>query len=470
MADDSTSIVWFRQDLRVRDNPALLAAASRGGPVVPVYIWSPDDHGDWEPGGARKWWLHHSLQSLRESLANLGSRLVLRQGDPLEELRKVIRYTGGDAVFWNRRYEPDLIGRDKNIKQALKNDGLDVKSFNGLLMREPWEVQTNSGGPYKVFTPFWKMCLNLPEPEKPKPAPKRLPLPSRWPASESLDSLGLLPRIDWASGFSEKWTPGEGGGQEKLRRFINVSADYADRRDVPGDEATSRLSPHLHHGEVSIRDVYHRAKQHHAQAYIRELGWRDFAYHVLHHFPHTPQAPLQQKFADFPWRDDPERLTAWQRGRTGYPIVDAGMRELWTTGWMHNRVRMIVASFLVKDLLISWAEGARWFWDTLVDADLANNTLGWQWAGGCGADAAPYFRVFNPVLQGKKFDGDGAYVRRWCPELSRLPDPHLHAPWEAPPGVLREAGVQLGESYPEPIVNHQRAREQALEALGSVKS
>ncbi|GAB4193448.1 MAG: hypothetical protein Kow00105_07640 [Phycisphaeraceae bacterium] len=348
-------------------------------------------------------------------------------------------------------------------------------------MYEPWEVQTKSGGPYKVFTPFWRACSQLPAPSRPVRAPTQIPAPGAWPESCELEALHCLPTVDWAAGMREAWQPGEAGAHTRLKSFLDRAIDdYQDQRDRPDISGTSRLSPHLHFGEISPRRVWHavndRIRSHQSKAYqssanefLRQLFWREFAYHLIYHFPHTSDEPLRPQFQRFPWDKNDAALKAWQRGRTGYPIVDAGMRELWHTGWMHNRVRMIVASFLVKDLLLNWRHGAEWFWDTLVDADLANNTLGWQWAGGCGADAAPYFRVFNPVLQGRKFDPEGRYVRRWIPELAKLDSRWVHEPWNAKPEDLQAAGIELGRDYPRPIVDHSQARDRALEAFQTLK-
>jgi deoxyribodipyrimidine photo-lyase len=425
--------------------------------------------------------LHQSLKQLDASLHRLGSRLIIRRGPTLDTIRDLLKTTGTGAVFWNRRYEPAAIKRDAAVKAALKNDGWFVESFNGSLLHEPWTIHTQQGQPYQVFTPFWKACLAQPPPELPEKAPSRLEIPSRWPATLNLADLGLEPTIDWAKGMREVWHPGETGASERLARFLDQALnDYADGRNRPDQPGTSRLSPHLHFGEISVRQVWHAVHQqllscrtpkaaNSVRVFLSELGWREFAHHLLFHFPHTPDQPLREQFARFPWQPDADHLRAWQRGRTGYPIVDAGMRELWQTGWMHNRVRMIVASFLVKDLLIPWQEGARWFWDTLVDADLANNTLGWQWSAGCGADAAPYFRIFNPVRQGEKFDPDGTYVRRWIPELEHLPNRWIHQPWKAPARDLTNARVYLGSTYPHPIVDHLEARSRALNALQRTK-
>ena len=477
----SPTLVWFRQDLRIADNPALHAAWKRGGPVIPVYIRSPEEEGAWSPGGASKWWLHQSLRALETDLRSLGSGLVIRRGSSLTELKELTSDTGATAVFWNRRYEPAIIERDKLIKAALPAEGVEAESFNGGLLFEPWTIANKSAKPFQVFTPFWKTCLTHPEPTPPLPSPASLPRPRAWPQSLELEALELEPRIKWAEGLRTAWKPGSQGAAEHLRRFLEEPVlNYSNDRNRPDVVGTSRLSPYLHFGEISPRQVWLAARKRGEAAglgekawkswqFLTEIGWREFAHHLLFYFPHTPTEPLRSDFKKFPWRPNEQWLRAWQQGRTGYPMVDAGMRELWTTGWMHNRVRMVVASFLVKNLLISWQDGARWFWDTLVDADLASNTLGWQWTAGCGADAAPYFRVFNPISQGEKFDADGDYVRQWVPELRRLPLEWIHKPWEAPSTLLLEARVKLGENYPEPMVSHAIAREVALEAYGKIR-
>jgi len=479
-----TTIHWFRNDLRLADNPALKYAAEQGE-VVPVFVWHPEEHGTWQPGGASRWWLHQSLAALTASLEKLGSRLILRRGEPLPVLQDLAKSTKAEAVVWNRRYEPALIASDKSVKQGVADLGLQAKSFNGALLFEPWEAQTKQGRPYQVYSPFCRFVEALPEPDRPTPAPKRLAPPSTWPKSDRLEDLGLMPPIKWYEGMADEWQSGEQGGAKRLKAFINGPIDtYKYDREFPAKPGNSKLSPYLHHGEVSPCQAYHAAakclnnatgssEKKSIQHFISEVLWREFGYHLIYHFPHTPGRPLREKYEKFPWVSVKTKLgraalTAWQRGQTGYPIVDAGMRELWHTGWMHNRVRMVVASFLVKHLLINWTEGAKWFWDTLVDADLASNTLGWQWAGGCGADAAPYFRIFNPMTQGEKFDVDGEYVKKWCPELKDVPKKYIHKPWECPPLELQAAGVTLGEDYPEPIVDHKEARERALEALSEV--
>ncbi len=432
------SIVWFRQDLRLDDHPALHAAIQRGAPIVPAYVWAPEEEGDWRPGAAVRWWLHQNLAALDDSLRRIGSELVIRRGPSLDTLLRLARDCDAGAVFWNRRYEPAIVRRDKQIKKELQGRGLHVESFNGSLLYEPWEVKTGQGGPYRVFTPFWRACLSLPAPGSPLASPTELA--SVKPEGEALADLSLEPRIGWTGAMRKTWLPGEAGAAKQFARFRESALNrYATDRDLPGVEGTSRLSPYLHVGAISPRRLWHELRRIDATPWTRQLFWREFAHHLLFHYPHTALEPLRENFRAFPWKDDPRKLEAWQRGRTGFPIVDAGMRELWAIGWMHNRVRMIVASFLVKDLLIPWQEGARWFWDTLIDADLANNTLGWQWTAGCGADAAPYFRIFNPESQAHKFDPDGAYVRRWA-----------------------------GDEKIDPIVDHSLARDSALAAYARI--
>ena len=481
MQSNSPILVWFRRDLRLADHAALTAAVTSGRPVLPVFIWAPEEEGKWAPGGASRWWLHHSLLALSKELESKGSRLLIRKGASASVLRDLVEETGAEAVYWSRLYDPLLIERDKAIKASLTSDGLEVKSFNSALLHEPWTIRNKTGNPFQVFTPFWKNCLAQGEPSEPLPAPASIPSPQKWPATASVESLELLPRIKWDTAFYKEWKPGEAGAREQLDQFrAGVMATYKEARDIPGVVGTSRLSPHLHFGEISPRQIWSAVQENlaidtrdglvrGAEHFLREVGWREFAYHLLYHFPHTTDRALRPEFNDFPWLQDERQLKAWQKGQTGYPIVDAGLRELWTTGWMHNRVRMIVASFLVKDQLLSWQDGAAWFWDTLVDADLASNTLGWQWTAGCGADAAPYFRIFNPILQGLKFDPEGTYVRRWVPELARMPNELLHKPWEAGPLILKAADVELGKTYPHPVVDHGEARDRALAALSTIK-
>ncbi len=465
-------ILWFRQDLRLADNPALSAAAAAGRPVIPLYIL--DETPAWPSGGASRWWLHGSLDRLGAALARLGAPLVLRRGRASAVLDQVIAETGAGGVYWNRCYEPAAIGRDSVLKKDLASRGLEVESFNGALLFEPWDLKTQSGGPFKVYTPFANAAFKQ-TPRPARAAPRKLTGMPTALASETLASWNLRSTApDWAEGLRAAWIPGEAGAQQRWADFFAEDiARYAAARDIPGVSATSRLSPHLHFGEISVHQLWAECGRVEpasgVAAFQREVLWREFTHHLLFHFPAMPEAPLRADFADFPWRKDKTLLAAWQKGRTGYPIVDAGMRELWRTGWMHNRVRMIAASFLVKHLLQPWQAGAAWFWDTLVDADLANNSGSWQWVAGCGMDAAPYFRVFNPVLQGEKFDAAGAYVRRWLPEIAALPDKHIHAPWEAPSSVLADANVKLGGTYPAPVVDHKGARDRALAAFKALR-
>jgi len=481
----STHIVWFRRDLRLADNPALHAAIEDAECVVPLYIHAPQAEGDWPPGAASNWWLHHSLQALQADLRACSANLIVREGDPLAILRELITKTGAEAVHWGRCYEPAAIERDRAVKAGLRDDGVSVRSHNSALMAEPWTLATGNGDPYRVYSPFARRFHAFHTPTEPLPAPSYIRLPegvSDQPTGEvAIEALQLLPTIPWDEGLRAAWTPGEAGAQARLDSFMQTgAATYDTGRETPGTDGTSRLSPHLHFGELSPNQAWAacEAASGNSEApsgiahFQRELIWREFAYHLLYHYPHTVDTPLNPRFSDFPWRapaDYADDLRAFQRGQTGIPIVDAGMRQLWHCGWMHNRVRMIVGSFLTKNLLIPWQEGARWFWDTLVDADLASNTLGWQWAAGSGADAAPYFRIFNPVLQSQKFDGQGAYVRHWVPEIAALPDKALHAPWEAGAPTLRQAGISLGQQYPKPLVDLKASRQRALAAYDKVK-
>jgi deoxyribodipyrimidine photo-lyase len=475
------TLVWFRQDLRLGDNPALTAAIA-AGPVIPVYIWAPAEEAEWPAGGASQWWLHQSLTRLDRELRQVGSRLIVRRGSSsLRILLDLAAECGATDVLWNRRYEPAVIARDTEIRTALREAGLESKSFNGALLHEPWTIKNKSDQPFQVFTPFWRHLKGLPDPPAPLAVPLHIPAPAAWPASLVLDDLELLPKVNWAAGFGPAWTPGAAAAHQHLMHFLQESFDgYPTLRDRPDLPGTSRLSPHLHFGEISPREIWHAVREFGIERgqhttwrdsqFLTEVGWREFAHHLLYYYPQTPTQPLRAAYAAFPWKNDPKGLSAWQRGATGYPIVDAGMRQLWRTGWMHNRVRMIVGSFLVKDLLLPWTAGAKWFWDTLVDADLASNTMGWQWISGCGADAAPYFRVFNPVTQATRFDPEGTYIREWVPELARLPSAWIHQPWAAPPGVLDDAGVILGASYPQRLVDHSLARTRALEALAKLRT
>ncbi|HYM85394.1 MAG TPA: deoxyribodipyrimidine photo-lyase [Pseudoxanthomonas sp.] len=464
------ALVWFRQDLRLDDNPALHAALDGGYTPIPVYVHAPAEEGEWAPGAASRAWLHRSLKALDVDLRTRGSQLVLRRGPTGRALSLLLEETSAEAVFWNRKYEPATQPRDAAIKRDLKKQGIHVESFNGALLFEPWSLATQQGGPYKVFTPFWRNALGqMRTPALQQPAPDSLPAASVQYASDALDSLGLLSRLDWDKGFWGKWQPGEAGAHEALEVFVDGALrGYRSDRDRPDRIGTSLMSPHLHFGEIAPwRIIGMLEKERTAtnaadiDAYIRELGWREFAYHLLHHFPATTTENLNPRFKNFQWApvDEPQ-LQAWQRGLTGVPIVDAGMRELWATGYMHNRVRMIVGSWLTKHMRQHWLHGARWFWDTLVDADLANNTLGWQWVGGTGADASPYFRVFNPVTQAQKFDPDASYITRWVPELAALPVAARFAPW-----LQADLARRLAPSYPHaPMVGLAQGRDAALSA------
>lgn len=465
----SVALILFRRDLRLADNPALSASCAAHSKVLPVYIHEPGEGGDWAAGSASRWWLHHSLAALDTRLRANHGGLYLRQGDTLEILRELVQHTGATTVYWNRRYEPASIKRDTIIKRTLREQGVEVRSLNATLWFEPWQIATLQNEPYKVFSPFWRKLRSQLQAIEPLSEP----VLSCWrqlPGGLSLSELGLLPRIRWDGGLADSWRPGETGAKEILEIFLDDAVShYAQTRDLPARHGTSRLSAHLHFGEISPRQIYfelvRRAQRVDAtrrpdiEPYLRQLAWREFAYHALFHFPKTPTENFNPRFGNFQWGPhDRARLLRWQQGRTGIPLVDAGMRELWHTGWMHNRVRMIVASFLTKNLRQHWLDGARWFWETLVDADLANNTLGWQWVAGCGADAAPYFRVFNPVTQAKKFDPDGTYLRRWLPELVGAPLALLQEPWKDP-SLLSRSG------YPAPIVDLSTSRQEALGAF-----
>ncbi|MEM1378357.1 MAG: deoxyribodipyrimidine photo-lyase [Pseudomonadota bacterium] len=469
--------MWFRDDLRVQDNAALMAAASSGQPVVPVFILETND-AHVQYGGAQKWWLHHSLSALGEKLESLDAQLTLKKGDTREVLDSLIAETGAGAVVWNRRYSRYGIETDTQIKANLKDAGVVAQSFDGRLMHEPTQLKSGTGGSYKVYTPFWKMFNQTVQPRAPLPAPEKLIASDNPPSSFSLAGLDLLPtKPDWAGGLRKAWTPGEEGASARLEAFLESGlARYDSNRDLPGIEGTSGLSPHLAFGEISPFQVWARVDQvaddlpvDDVTTFRKELVWREFAYHLLVNFTELKTDNYNAQFNQFPWADSAEHLKAWQRGMTGYPIVDAGMRQLYATGWMHNRVRMIVGSFLVKHLLLDWRHGEQWFWDTLVDADPASNTASWQWVAGSGADAAPYFRIFNPITQGEKFDPQGEYVKRWVPEISKIPPKLIHKPWEAPKNILDYAGVTLGDTYPKPIVDHKQARERALDAYQQMR-
>lgn len=468
------ALLWLRQDLRTADHPALHAVAEQ--PVLPVYVLDESD--PWAPGGAARWWLHHSLDALGEKLAALGAPLLLLRGKAADLIPELAEALGATEVHASRLYEPWARQRDAGIAAALEGQGRKLHLHSGATLLEPHRLRTGQGKPYSVYTPFARAVLALGDPPPPIPAPKTLRAaqpPRKGLALEALDLLPRPPQPDWAAAFPEYWTPGEAGAAARLRDFAAEAAEGYDRgRDIPGEDLTARLSPHLHWGEVSPRQAWHAVAQGGKSGgritWLKEILWREFAYHTLWHRTELPDTPLRPEFADFPWQPDDKLLQAWQQGQTGYPIVDAGLRQLWRHGWMHNRVRMVVGSLLVKHLLQPWQQGSLWFWDTLVDADLAANSMNWQWVAGSGIDASPYFRIFNPILQGEKFDPEGRYVRHFVPELARLPDAWLHKPWQAPPEVLRAAGLRLGQDYPAPIVDHEGGRKRALAALQALKA
>ena len=475
-------IVWLRRDLRLKDNPALSEAANLGE-VIPLFIWSPEEEGERAPGKASQWYLHHSLISLSSDFKKLGGNLIVRQReDSLSVLIDLIEAKQVDAVYWGRQYAPHQIERDTKIKAALSERGVEVKSFKSSLLFEPWQIESKTGSPYKVFTPFWKECRRNEELiESTYSLPTQISFSEDEIESVDINDLKLLPSIPWDKDFYKEWQPGENGAWNVLETFLESAVDkYSERRNNPDVRGTSKLSAALHFGEISPKQIFTAVKKRVAtregeetkgeSVFLSEVGWREFNRNLVYHFPETVTENLKRQFDSFPWEDNPAAFKAWKKGNTGYPIVDAGMRELWATGWMHNRVRMIVASFLVKDLFVHWKEGERWFWDTLVDADTPNNVQGWQWTAGTGADASPYFRVFNPMLQGAKFDKNGDYIRKWVPELKLLPNKFLNTPWEAPLLVLKEAQVELGVDYPNPIVDHREMREKALAAYKALKS
>ena len=471
MSPTPPAIVWFREDLRLSDNPALCAALDSGAPVLCVYVFDRRSPGLRAPGGASRWWLHHALAALDADLRQRGGRLDIFEGEATAILSGLVEQTGAAALFWNRRYDGAGIAIDKRLKSEL-GAKIRVESFNGKLLAEPWEIKTKTGGPFRVFTPFWRALLAHGEPPAPLPAPREMRFAPRPAGATTLEALRLLPtKPDWAGGLREAWTPGEDGARVRLAEFLESGlAAYAEGRDLPAENFVSRLSPHLAFGEISPRQIFaatrHAAAadarlQKSADKFLSEIGWREFSYHLLFANPDLATANFDRRFDAFDWpRTNNAHLAAWRKGQTGYPIVDAGMRELWATGFMHNRVRMIAASFLIKHLMIDWRVGEQWFWDTLCDADPASNPASWQWVAGSGADAAPYFRIFNPILQGEKFDPEGAYVRRWVPELADMPANFIHKPWTAPRPPAR---------YPAPIVDHGAARARALAAFARLK-
>ncbi|MGO4385975.1 deoxyribodipyrimidine photo-lyase [Microvirga sp. 2YAF29] len=479
----SPALVWFRDDHRLGDNPALTAAIASGQPVLCFAIIDEESPGLRPLGGAARWWLHGSLKALNESLERLGSSLLVFRGEAPGIVETIVSRTNASAIYWNRRYAAAEIAVDTAIKERMAGLGIEARSFNGRLLHEPWQVMNQAGKPFQVFTPYLRAVMKR-RIAPPLPAPKKL-VPGAW-SSEifetafSIDDLGLLPvSPDWASGICRTWKPGEAAARKKLADFLDDKLEsYVAGRDIPSGTGTSRLSPHLRFGEISPGQVWHAVQNRladdhglaqHAEKFLSEVVWRDFCHQLLHTYPHLPAKSHSPRFESFPWISDKTALKAWQEGRTGYPIVDAGMRQLWRTGWMHNRVRMIAASFLVKHLLTDWRHGEKWFWDTLVDADSANNAFSWQWIAGSGPDSAPFHRIFNPVSQGEKFDSSGDYVRTFVPEIAGLPDAFIHKPWEAPFAILSSAGIEMGKTYPSPIVPHAPARERALQAFRSLR-
>ncbi len=482
------ALVWLRDDLRLRDNPALHHACEHYDAVLIVYILDDEtpqteNYGDRRIGGAQRWWLHHSLSDLKDNIEKHGGTFILRRGQANTVVQNLVDEWEPQAVLWNRRYTPWGINHDKNLKSKLQDQNIAVQSFKANLLMEPWEVQTKTGGNYGVYTPFWKNIRPriMQELETPLDIPQLKSIEDS-PASDTLNDWGLLPtQPDWSGGFNI-WSPGEDNALKRLDRFIDqAAAQYDEQRDQPSVEGTSRLSPHLAFGEISPRLIWYKLRfalesasgntnaQDNIDVYLSEIAWREFAYHLLFHHPQTINQPLKDKYNKVPWIMNEDMYQKWCKGQTGIPIIDAGMRQLLQTGWMHNRVRMLVGSFLVKNCLIPWQAGENWFWDTLVDADQASNVMGWQWVAGSGADAAPYFRVFNPVTQGERFDSNGDYIREFVPELSGLPNQYIHKPWEAPEDVLREARIKLGTHYPKPLVDLKTSRQAALDAYAKMK-
>ncbi|MFC3121687.1 cryptochrome/photolyase family protein [Agaribacter flavus] len=470
------ALMWFRQDLRITDNPALSAAVEMGE-LIPVYIHDTSLSQPNEPGSASKWWLHHALRDLA---GKFNHKLIVKSGKPVEVLLALCEAHDVEFVVWNRMYEKWARQRDTQIKTVLKEQGIKVKSYNGSLLWEPMTVSKADGTPYKVYTPYYrKACLNQPSPRYPLAVPKyTIPSDIEQNAINSIDSLALLPSINWYDGFESHWSVTEEAAKTALQTFIEGAIlNYEDDRNIPSLKACSRLSPYLHFGQISPNQIWYAVldkfngdmSDKGVDTYLSEIAWREFSYYLLYHFPEIQQVNFNAKFDNFAWQYDDAVFSAWTTGQTGVPIVDAGMRELWKTGYMHNRVRMIVASYLVKNLLIDWRKGERWFWDCLLDADTASNAASWQWVAGSGADAAPYFRIFNPVLQGEKFDKQGEYVKTYCPELVKLPQKYIHKPWEAPATVLSEAQITLGEDYPFPLVDLKQSRQRALDAFAAIK-
>ena len=473
--NENIVIFWFRQDLRIIDNPGLSKSLT-SDKVLPIYILDDTNSNDCAMGAASRWWLHNSLRELNK---NLDNKLSLYKGDPSEILESLSSRFNIKGIFWNRCYEPWRIERDKRIKSKFIEKNIIVETFNSALLWEPWEILKSDNTPYKVFTPYYrKGCLMSEPPREPLSAPNLNTLFEDEENILQLDDLNLLPRIKWYKEMEKHWEPGEKGAHKKLESFLSDGLlGYKEGRNFPSKKNVSQLSAHMHYGEISPNQVWHRAKlkkelfgiEKDLDHFLSELGWREFSYNLLFHFPELPRENLQKKFDNFPWIENEISFDKWKKGLTGYPIVDAGMRELWQTGYMHNRVRMIVGSFLVKNLLLHWHKGEEWFWDCLIDADLASNSASWQWVAGSGADAAPYFRIFNPILQGKRFDPDGTYIKKFIPELEQLPNKYIFSPWEAPIEVLSEANIELGSDYPEPIVELTKSRDRALEAFSTIR-
>jgi len=474
-------VVWLRRDLRLSDNPALHWAGSQQRPVLCVYIHDTTDDSAWQPGGATRWWLHHSLQSFAKDIKKAGTTLRLFAGEPEQVLKTLVAETGTDTLVWNRRYEPRFIDSDSQLKKNFTENGLTVQSFAGNYCHEPWQVMRDGKNPYRVFTAYWRASAKHNPVAMVKRVKSLQPYRRKPAGSLTVRDLALLPKQNWASRFPDTWTPGESAALSRLRHLLSGPiSSYDTNRNIPSVEGTSCLSPHLAFGEISPRQINHAitlkvasgklGDDENVETFRREIGWRDFACHLLYHYPHTTSDPLDTRYNKFPWcKVDRNTLARWQHGNTGIPFVDAGMRQLWQTGWMHNRVRMVVGSLLIKNMGYHWQHGAHWFWDTLVDADLASNSMGWQWVAGSGADAAPYFRVFNPVLQGERFDPRGVYIRQWVPEVSGLSDKLIHTPWLATEPQLSEAGIVLGSSYPHPVVDLARSRKDALLRFDKIK-
>ena len=477
---NGTAILWVRNDFRLNDNLALLEAA-RFAKLIPIYIWDENDTNPWRPGRASQWWLHQSISIFQKRLQDLGSNLLILKGSPDVELSRVAKESQASVVFWNRSYNPSEAKKIASITKALKETSVAVETFQGNLLCSPVELLKKDGSPYLVYTPFWRNFLTKYTPQK-IDKPSKLPaIPNEFKHSEhDVSALQLLPELSWHENFHKYWNPGEQEALKQTKSFLKKKiADYNSARDLPAINGTSKLSPYLHFGEIHPQRILWLVFEEFGDLenitdpnivqFCKEILWREFSYHLLNHFPKTPTHPLRESFKNFPWKKNKQLFNAWKRGQTGYPIVDAGMRQLWQTGWMHNRVRMITASFLVKHLGIPWQEGAKWFWDTLVDADLASNTQGWQWTAGCGADAQPFFRIFNPMTQGEKFDPEGSYVSNWCPELANIPPKWIYQPWTAPNEVLDKARVRIGDNYPHPIVDHKEARYEAILNYESMK-